>query len=149
MEGQSFRTHDPDKLVEAVKKLQAPEKGFVNTLINVDEGWRWKWIKENLKPGDTEGLEYIAAAARSHGCKMMVQTQYPYRMPPTVRANCANLICFKSKKRAAKWAAEEYDPEFIKTASLPMGRFIYQHGLDVPVYGTGWYINEADQWVGC
>ena len=145
--GQSFRTYDPDELVEAVKKLKAPKEGFIDTLVNIDEGWKWKW--EKGKGEDTEGLEYIANAARSHGVEMLVQCQYPYKMDATVRANCDNLICFRSKKRTASWAAAEYDDEFRNAVNLPEGRFIYQHGMDDPVYGTAWYINEADQWVGC
>ena len=105
-------------------------------------------LRTTVKHGETEGLEYIASAARSHGCEMMVQTQYPYRMPATVRANCDNLICFRSKKRPAKWAADEYDEEFLKAVDLPDGRFIYQHGDDTPMYGTAWYVDENNKWVG-
>ena len=135
--GQTFKTMDQFRFLEEIKKLSAPERGFVDTLAVIDEGWNWKW-----ESSDGTGLEHIPNAARAHGVEMLVQAQYPYRMEPTVRINCDNIICFRSKRQTAQWAAREYHDVFEKVDVLEMGRYVGKNGIDAPYLGCAWYTDS-------
>jgi len=132
-----FKTMDQFRFLDEIKKLTAPKEGFVNTLAVIDEAWSWEWKK---KPN---GLQFVPNAARAKGVEMLVQSQFPTQMAPTVRSNCDNLVCFGLKPDAAEWAAKQYGKEFSKAVDLPDGEFIIQRGRGLPVYGVAWKIENG------
>ncbi len=137
-----FKTRDQARLLAEVQKLKAPEKGFVDTLVIIDEAWAWKWKGKN-------GLQEIPNAARSAGVEMIVQSQFPTQMPPTVRGNCDNVFIFRLREPAAiKWAVDAYGEEFAACRGIPPGEFLCVRGLGAVVRGVAWYEKENGEWVG-
>lgn len=131
-----FKTKDQARLLEEVKKLQAPKEGFVDTLVIIDEAWDWDWKNREI------GLQYIPNAARAHGVEMWCQSQFPTQMPPTVRGNCDNIYCFRLKPDGAEWAAKQYGNEFSNVVKLDKGRYLAQLGLDDPFLGRSFYFDQ-------
>lgn len=137
----TFKTMDQSRLLEEVKKLTSPKKGYVNVMVVIDEAWDWKW------KGDG-GLQMIANAGRAYGVEMWVQTQFPTQMAPTVRANCQNRFCFLlDEPGAIDWVTKCLGEKFRECASLPPGRYIGKRGLEQPFHGTAWYEQDG-KWVG-
>ncbi len=137
----NFKTMDQARLLKEVKKLKAPSKGFVNTMVVIDEAWNWDWKGEG-------GLQAIANMGRGFGVGMWVQSQFPTQMAPTVRANCDNIFCFRLKPDAAKWATKQYGEEFRAAEEITPGRYIVQYGLNAPQFGTAWYTDKNGKWIG-
>lgn len=132
-----FKTMDQDYFIDECLKLQAPEKGYVNTMVVIDEAWDWKW------KGD-KGLQVIANAGRAYGLEMWVQSQFPTQMAPTVRANCQNRFCFLLDEPAAiRWVTESLGDTFRNCATLQPGRYIAKRGLSDPFIGCAWYRDAA------
>lgn len=136
IKGQSFKTKDQERFLEAIRKLKAPKKGYIDTLAVIDEAWDWDWKNKEY------GLQLVPNMARSFGVKMIVQSQFPTQMAPTVRGNCDNIYAFRLKQEPARWAAKEYHPKFAECANIEMGRFIAQKGMSEPFCGTAWFIDE-------
>ena len=131
-----FKTMNQARLIEEVKKLRAPAKGFIDTLVIIDEAWDWNWKGKG-------GLQFIPNAARAHGVEMWVQSQFPTQMAPTVRANCQNIFCFLLQEPAAvEWAARSYGEQFRRVADLKAGQYIAKRGLEPPFVGWSWYIDK-------
>ncbi len=137
-----FKTMKQARLIEEVKKLRAPEKGYVNTLVVIDEAWNWNWKNSG-------GLQFIPNAARAHGVEMWVQSQFPTQMAPTVRSNCDNIFCFALRPNAAEWAAKEYGEVFKRAAELKPGQYIGQRGLSAPFLGCAWFLDINGKFKGC
>lgn len=139
----NFKTMDQARLLEEVKKLKAPEKGFVDTMVVIDEAWDWDWKKKDT------GLQLIANAGRAYGVEMWVQSQFPSQMAPTVRANCQNRFVFLlDEPNAIDWVARCLGAKFRECATLPPGRYLCKRGLGEPFYGTAWYEDLSGKWVG-
>jgi hypothetical protein len=137
-----WKTKDQFEFLEAVKKCKAPKEGFCDTLAIIDEAFDWDWKKKG------DGLQYVPNAARAHGVFMWVTSQFASQMSPTVRVNCDNIFCFGQKPQAAKWAAEQYSPEFAESVNLKDGCYIYQRGRESPVKGCAWYLDSNGNFHG-
>jgi hypothetical protein len=133
-----FKTMKQDRLLKAVQALRAPDRGYVDTMVVIDEAWDWKWKGSG-------GLQMIPNAARAHGVEMWVQSQFPTQMAPTVRNNCDNIFCFALRPNAAEWAAKEYHPVFAKAPQLKPGQYIGLRGLGTPFTGLAWYHDEQEK----
>jgi hypothetical protein len=132
-----FKTMDQFRFLEEIQRLTAPAEGYANTLAVIDEAWAWDWKKKK------DGLQFVPNAARAKGVEMIVQSQFPTQMAPTVRANCDNLVCFGVKPDAAEWAAKQYHKRFLEAVNLPDGHFIMQRGRGEPVAGIAWQIKNG------
>lgn len=137
-----FKTMKQERLIEAVKSNKAPQIGYVDCMVIIDEAWAWDWKKRDI------GLQMIANAARSYGCEMWVQSQFPTQMAPTVRGNCDNIFAFFLKPSSTKWAVDNFGDAFAECSKLPPGRCIAQRGLEKPFYLTAWYKDKAGHWKG-
>lgn len=138
----NFKTMQQDRLLEEVKKLKAPEKGYVDTLVVIDEAWQWDWKNRN------NGLQMIPNAARAFGVEMLVQSQFPTQMVPTVRANCQNIFCFVLQEPAAlDWAARSYGDTFRSAGELMPGQYIAKRGLETPYMGTAWCFDRDGNFI--
>lgn len=134
-----FKTLDQKRLLEEVKKLKAPKKGYVDTMVIVDEAWNWSW------KGDS-GLQMIANAARSYGVEFWVQSQFPTQMAPTVRGNCRNRYVFTlDEPIAIDWAKKCLGDEFGNCAKLPLGRYIGKRGHNPAFLGCSFYEKNGEK----
>jgi hypothetical protein len=136
-----FKTMEQDRLLEVAHTLRAPKKGYVDTMVIVDEAWNWNWKGKG-------GLQMLANAGRSYGIELWVQTQFPTQMAPTVRANCRNRYVFTlDEPGAIDWVTSCLGKGFGVCADLPLGRYLGKRGHGDLFYGTAWYEN-AGKWVG-
>jgi hypothetical protein len=132
-----FKTMRQDRLIEEVKKLRPVERGYVDTLVVIDEAWDWDWKRKGT------GLQMVPNMARAHGVEMWVQSQFPTQMAPTVRANCNNVFCFLMQEPGAvDWAAKTYGDQFRKVQDLKPGQYIGKRGLEAPFVGWAWYMDK-------
>jgi len=133
-----FKTMQQERLIEEVLKLKAPEEGFVNTMVVVDELWAWDW------KGKKTGLQVIPNMARAHGVELWVQGQIPTQgSAPTIRANCTNSFIFRLEEPSAvEWAMKRYGKEYCKAAELQPGQYIGKRGLDAPFIAWAWYFDK-------
>lgn len=132
-----FKTMDQFRFLEEIKKRTAPKEGYINTLAVIDEAWAWDWKKKG------NGLQFVPNAARAKGVEMIVQSQFPTQMAPTVRSNCDNLVCFGLMADAAEWAAKQYGKEFAAAVDLPDGEFLYRYGRGPVGRATAWKIENG------
>lgn len=136
-----FKTMDQFRLYDEIQTLKAPAKGYVDTMVIIDEAWAWSWKGK-------KGLQMVANAGRSYGVELWVQTQFPTQCVPTVRQNCRNRFVFTlDEPGAVDWVTRCLGDEFSACTKLPLGKGIGKMGHGDAFVIWSWYIDKTGKFI--
>lgn len=133
-----FKTMDEDRFLDAVMSFKGAvsrngEQQAIGMMAVIDEAWNWTWKRK---------LEAVANAGRSRGIEMWAQGTRILQMPPSVRGNCENIICFRQKlAEDVERLVKDRGPEFGIADRLRPGQFVATIE-DRTQYGTAWEPDE-------
>lgn len=76
-------------------------------------------------------METLATMSRHKGHQCVFVTQMPIQISPTIRNNCANLVCFAIGPQAARVLSESYGRrEILEAVDFERGKYLF-----VPSFG--------------
>lgn len=138
-----FKTMDEDRFLEAVMGFKGSiqrngELLAVGMMAVIDEAWNWTWKRK---------LEAVANSGRSRGIEMWAQGTRILQMPPSVRGNCENIVCFRQKNAEdVERLVKDRGPEFAISDKLKLGQYI-SCIEDSITYGTAWEADENGKYI--